>query len=678
MNQFHTASPPALIRKSKQSRMNNEIDDFLSSDLELSFASTMSLNSPAPSRAASPMAMDISPAPIQQSQQSQGFLAPPSRQFGRNLLNTESISSIRSAQSKFKSKGLQRSALPTEWVSPALIKDTSLEGFSIPVVNQPSPDAMDVDSSPSLPAGNYAEPSSPPPSVPGLSNGNYSNLFFDSSPVASGSPAAKKRRSISPEPNVLVLASSDPPSSPSQPKFTRAATVGTSGALFKKPTLEYNAPSTKRFPGRRPTISAFVQRGDELEKPKSAMPIMTVAAARETSLPPPRRAFSAMISPDQALEPGSDDISDNQASSPAAAYAKRHHARVIRRCDGSEDLRPLHGAGSLQKRDREVFESKGCSPKSLAGFGMKEVQKKLLPCHRVADDGLMRITSATMMNLLKGVYSSQVSSFTIVDCRFDYEYAGGHIPGAINFNTTAAMMDYFLGSDRPSPCESGDVEAKHIVVFHCEFSVKRAPTFAKNIRSKDRAINGRVYPKICYPEMYILEGGYSQFYNDFSEYCQPRGYVRMDDPAHVQARDADMDNFRRCGKWARTQSYTYGQTLNGPSNLSEVSSSSHTISNENRKTAPSGGMNGNGTMFAAATAARGRRVMSAKELGTLDEDVSSSIEEGDSLDLQESPCPPPSKAGGRLSALLPLGAGKNPRSGFDRAVSFGPALPIRR
>lgn len=151
----------------------------------------------------------------------------------------------------------------------------------------------------------------------------------------------------------------------------------------------------------------------------------------------------------------------------------------------------------------------------------------------------------------------------------------------------------------------------------------------------------------------------------------------MDDPAHVQARDADMDNFRRCGKWARTQSYTYGQTLNGPSNFSSISSN-HATSNENRKTAPSGGMNGNGTMFAAATAARGRRVMSAKELGTLDEDVSSSLEEGDSLDLHESPCPPPSKTGGRLSALLPLGAGKNSRSGFDRAVSFGPATSTRR
>lgn len=130
MNPFHSApSPPALIRKTKQSRMNNELDEFLSSDLELSFASTMSLNSPAPSRAPSPMAMDISPAPPQQSQ---GFLAPPSRHFGRDLLNSDSISSMRSSGTKSKSKGLQRSALPTQWISPSIeTKDTSLEGFSI-------------------------------------------------------------------------------------------------------------------------------------------------------------------------------------------------------------------------------------------------------------------------------------------------------------------------------------------------------------------------------------------------------------------------------------------------------------------------------------------------------------------------------------------------------------------
>jgi len=81
-----------------------------------------------------------------------------------------------------------------------------------------------------------------------------------------------------------------------------------------------------------------------------------------------------------------------------------------------------------------------------------------------------------LKDLLAGAYSSHVSSFTVVDCRFEYEYEGGHIPGAVNLSTTEAIEDFFLGANKPSPCESGDLVAKTLLVFHCEFSVKRAPT----------------------------------------------------------------------------------------------------------------------------------------------------------------------------------------------------------
>ena len=66
----------------------------------------------------------------------------------------------------------------------------------------------------------------------------------------------------------------------------------------------------------------------------------------------------------------------------------------------------------------------------------------------------------------------------MIDCRFDYEYNGGHIPGAININTTAGVEDFLLGltADKPKPSTSNDSNRKTILVFHCEFSVKRAPT----------------------------------------------------------------------------------------------------------------------------------------------------------------------------------------------------------
>jgi len=81
-------------------------------------------------------------------------------------------------------------------------------------------------------------------------------------------------------------------------------------------------------------------------------------------------------------------------------------------------------------------------------------------------------------HLLDGKYDSQMSSFQVIDCRFDYEYDGGHIPGAVNINTTAALEEMLLGGNtsKPVPSISGDGPRKKVLVFHCEFSMKRAPT----------------------------------------------------------------------------------------------------------------------------------------------------------------------------------------------------------
>lgn len=72
----------------------------------------------------------------------------------------------------------------------------------------------------------------------------------------------------------------------------------------------------------------------------------------------------------------------------------------------------------------------------------------------------------------------QIDAFHVIDCRFDYEYDGGHIPSAININTTQGVEDFLLGArvQKPEPSMSGDAARKTILVFHCEFSQKRAPT----------------------------------------------------------------------------------------------------------------------------------------------------------------------------------------------------------
>lgn len=49
-----------------------------------------------------------------------------------------------------------------------------------------------------------------------------------------------------------------------------------------------------------------------------------------------------------------------------------------------------------------------------------------------------------------------------------------------------------------------------VVVFHCEFSSERGPRMARYVRERDRAVNE--YPNLHYPELYILKGGYKEFF----------------------------------------------------------------------------------------------------------------------------------------------------------------------
>lgn len=48
----------------------------------------------------------------------------------------------------------------------------------------------------------------------------------------------------------------------------------------------------------------------------------------------------------------------------------------------------------------------------------------------------------------------------------------------MNINTTAGVEELLLGKSltKPRPSVSGDSMKKTVLIFHCEFSAKRAPT----------------------------------------------------------------------------------------------------------------------------------------------------------------------------------------------------------
>lgn len=90
---------------------------------------------------------------------------------------------------------------------------------------------------------------------------------------------------------------------------------------------------------------------------------------------------------------------------------------------------------------------------------------------------LKSITPSTLALLVKGHFEHNVSNYKIIDCRYPYEYNGGHIHGAFNLYTKKHIMDELLKS-KIKQCGEGQEQEdnkRDVLIFHCEFSCARGP-----------------------------------------------------------------------------------------------------------------------------------------------------------------------------------------------------------
>ncbi|KAF2455336.1 hypothetical protein BDY21DRAFT_289684 [Lineolata rhizophorae] len=163
-------------------------------------------------------------------------------------------------------------------------------------------------------------------------------------------------------------------------------------------------------------------------------------------------------------------------------------------------------------------------------------------------DSLPRIDKATLIDVMDGRYGHMFEQTMVVDCRFEYEYDGGHIQGAVNFNDKEALAKHLFTQS----------VAKTLLVFHCEYSAHRAPMMAKFVRQRDRALNDHQYPKLTYPEVYILDGGYSAFFGQHRMRCFPQNYVEMGSKEHEQDCERGMGRLRHRSKLHRAQTFAFG------------------------------------------------------------------------------------------------------------------------
>ncbi|EIW66551.1 tyrosine phosphatase [Tremella mesenterica] len=582
-------------------------------------------------------------------------------------------------------KGFKRGGLPMQWTAsneetgagtgklafhPSMFRRET-EPILSPKSSSPlQNNSMDIDSpvpsrkpivasSPSFSGGKSIDGS------PGLGS------FFCDSPAGPAALPPSKRRS---------LIDSSPASPSSSPSAKRASlglnrnmdkVASSSAALFG--TGRPSAIATRRAqPYKRPSLLPVpLTTTDRSTSASSAYPILYAPKPNtaptgtfpRAGLAPMRRAYSVC---DQPHMPEMSEEESEYEASPSmgahAEYARRYGNRVIPRADGSPNFKPMRcsiaatGEGVMSppnpgQRGKKVSPY---GPGGLPGFGDNEMDGKILPCHKVKEDGLVRITADTLDDLLQGRYSDKMRRFHVLDCRFDYEYEGGHIDGAINVKSMDALDELLLsessgvhanGDCLPRPSRSGELASNQqvILVFHCEFSAKRAPTFAKHLRAMDRTINNASYPKIYFPEVYILEGGYCGFYNSRPKRCTPQGYTPMDDPAHSDRRNSDLHDFR---KFSRTKSFTYGET--------QVVSSSRTL-----PPCPA-------LAFAAASAAVGRR---GGGMTITEEDHDESSSPADPRD--DSPCNRVVSMGGIGQPIFGTAKARTMgRMGFSRVASY--------
>ncbi|KAM8939601.1 M-phase inducer phosphatase 2 [Pelodytes ibericus] len=134
---------------------------------------------------------------------------------------------------------------------------------------------------------------------------------------------------------------------------------------------------------------------------------------------------------------------------------------------------------------------------------------------------LKYITPEMMDAVLSGQYDDMIEHCVVIDCRYPYEYDGGHIKGAVNLPLEQEVEDFLL----KKPIVPSSEDKRVIIIFHCEFSSERGPRMCRFVRKQDR--NSNEYPKLHYPELYILKGGYKDFFPSFQSHCEPQSYRPM-------------------------------------------------------------------------------------------------------------------------------------------------------
>ncbi|KAI9838517.1 MAG: cell division cycle- protein [Sclerophora amabilis] len=393
--------------------------------------------------------------------------------------------------------------------------------------------------------GNDSMDISPLPHKPAFTITQKEIIPVEPSPAAIEPPSAPPMSSPSELPELPVEASRRPPSlierkksSLTRPSMAMAKGHSTNSVSVRSFNRESRLPPFTFGIGQKPSTSTSMSLGECFADSPPQERRLSTASPSFGLMGPPRS---------KPLFAGSNANARN--GSPINGHVRKPVAPVARpRKQFRRSLSMFEHPGDVI--DDEKKPDYLPSP-TLAPIVDEEPPKLQLP-HFVPDgqaESLPRLTKETLVDVLDGKYRQAIDDFAIIDCRFEYEFDGGHIEGAKNFNSKELLARQLFES--PS-------SRKTVLIFHCEYSAHRAPIMAKFVRGQDRAANDFRYPHLTYPEIYILDGGYSAFYAHHQARCFPQDYVEMGAKEHANTCEREMGKLRQRTKLSRAQTFAFG------------------------------------------------------------------------------------------------------------------------
>ncbi|KAI9804375.1 MAG: cell division cycle- protein [Phylliscum demangeonii] len=325
-----------------------------------------------------------------------------------------------------------------------------------------------------------------------------------------------------------------------RPSLIRAKGNSTSGVSFKTTGSEAKLPPF-RFGGVRTSSTLTLGECFTASPPH----------ARKTSAPNPTTGWMAVPRPKPPFAPAANTA---RTGSPMSGHVRKPSVPGVRPRKLFRRSLSMFEHPDDVVREKTSFVAPALTLQAI--MDVEEPYQRALP-HFIPDDqpdSLPRISQETLIAVLDGAYASSYEQAIVVDCRFEYEYDGGHIQGAVNYNDKELLASKLFEASSP---------ARTLLIFHCEYSAHRAPIMATFIRGHDRSINDHRYPALTYPEVYILHGGYSAFFRQHQSRCFPPSYVEMHSKDHVNTCEREMGKLRNRKKLSRAQTFAFGEQGQG-------------------------------------------------------------------------------------------------------------------